>query len=217
MVVSFVLKLNVPNELTVEQYKEKLEKRLEPLKPEKSVFQVQTIVYQSNSPQSSSINQILHSDYPANCFSVVEQNQQSDTKVLTGDIGLASIQRRLCELGVFTEKKQLNMECIGTSYKIGDFLIKIGSVMYSSSNRGLICEICFIYGTSNSDTSGLLNEFVQSVFAWNLFEKSHNGGNLDQMTRYVRSKPPMAPYTPEDIILQYFEHFNSFRNANMGK
>ena len=222
MVVTFVLKVNVPNEFTIEQYKEKLEKRLEALKPDKtSVFQVQTIVYQPNAQQSIvSVNQILHSDYPANCFSVLEQvqvTQQSEFKVMTGDIGLASIQRRLCELGVFTEKKQLNMECIGTSFKLGDFQIKIGAVIYSSSNRGLICEVSYTLGNTNSDTWGILNEFLQSVLAWNLGEKNQFGGNLDQLTQYVRKKQANVPYCPEDIILQYFEHFNNFRSANIGK
>jgi hypothetical protein len=220
MVVTFVLKVNVPSEFTIEQYKEKLEKRLETLKPDKiSSFQVQTIVYQPTSQQTVvSVHQILHSEYPANCFSVLDQLQQNDsTKVLTGDIGLASIQRRLCELGVFSEKKQLNMECIGTSYKLGDFQLKIGAVIYAGTNRGLICEISYTLGNTNSDTWGIINEFLQSVLEWNLNEKSQFGGNLDQLTQYVRKKPHIAPYCPEDIILQYFELFNNYRSANIGK
>jgi hypothetical protein len=219
MVVTFVLKVNVPNEFTIEQYKEKLEKRLDALKPEKSsVFQVQTIVYQPNAQQTSvAVNQFLHSDFPATCFSVLEQSQLNEFKVLSGDIGLASIQRRMCELGVFTEKKQLNMECIGTTFKIGDFQVKIGSVIYSSSNKGLICEISYIWGNTNADTYGVLSEFIQSVLAWNLHEKSQIGGNIDQLTSYVRRKHAGAPYCPEDTILQYFEHFNNFRCSNMGK
>lgn len=218
MVLTIVLKINVPSDLTVEQYKEKLEKRLDVLKPDKtSIFQVQTIVYQSNAQQSPAcVNQYLHSDFPATCFSILEPIQQNEFKVLSGDIGLASIQRRLCELNVFTEKKPLNMECIGTSSKLGDFLVRIGAVTHGGSNRGLICEISYINGNTILDSYGILSEFIQSVFGWNILEKSQTSNEF-VISNYMRRKQHIAPYLPEDTILQYYEHFNFFRNVNLSK
>jgi hypothetical protein len=207
MVVSIVLKVSVPNDLTIEQFKEKLEKRLEVLKPDKvSAFQVQGLVYspnvQSNMP---SLSQVLHSDYPATCFSVIEQ---SDYKVLTGDIGLASVQRRLSELGVLTDRKQLHMESIGSSFKLGDFQIKIGAVTHGSSNRGLIIEVTYLCGSTYYDSYGLLSEFILSIFGWNIQEKG-----VDMLANIVRRKPHSSLYQPEDTILQYYEHFNFFRSS----
>jgi hypothetical protein len=210
MPVTLVLKVNVPNDLSIEQYKEKLEKRLEILKPERiSTFQVQTCVYQPNSQQSSVvINQFLHSDYPATCFSILEPIQ-NDSKVLCSDIGFASIQRRIAELGVLVERKQSNMDCTGSAFKLGDFQIKICSVTHSGSNRGLIVEVTYMCGNTNQDSFGVLSEYILSTFAYNIAEKS------DLLANYVKRKHVTSPYLPDDTILQYFEHFNTLRNINL--
>lgn len=170
MVFSVVLKTYVPPELSVEQYKEKLDKRLELLKPDRvSTFQVQTVVYVPNintgQPSSSvTINQFLHSEYPATCFSVIEQ--QSEPRVLTGDIGLASLQRRLCDAGVCSERKPSNMECIGKSSKLGDFQVKIGAVTHMSSNRGVIVEVSYSCANTSAEAYGIISEFISSTFGW---------------------------------------------------
>jgi hypothetical protein len=211
MPVTLVLKVSVPSDLSIEQFKEKLEKRLEILKSERmSSFQVQTCVYQPNAQQSPVvINQFLHSEYPATCFSILEPIQQNDYKVLCSDIGFASIQRRINELGVLVERKQSNMECTGSAIKVGDFVIKICSVTHSGSNRGLIVEITYTCGNTTHDSFGIMSEQVLSTFAFNLTEKS------DMLANYVKRKHPMSPYFPEDTILQYFEHFNALRNTNL--
>lgn len=202
MPITYVLKVSVPPDQSITQYKEALEKRLVTLKPKRlNNYQVQTIVYQAQN--QSSIHQFLHSDYSATCFSVVES--QNDIKVLTGDIGLASIQKRICELGILTERKPLQIECTGSAFKIGDFQIKIGAVTHNSSNRGLLIEISYSSASSNQDAYGFTIEYIQNIFGWS---------NTNEMiTNFVRKKPPNAPYTPEDTIRQYFEHFNNFRNA----
>jgi hypothetical protein len=82
--------------------------------------------------------------------------------------------------------------------------VKIGAVTHSSSNRGLIAEISYSSATSNQDAYGVVFEFMQSVFGWT---------NISEMiTSFVRRKPSGANYTPEDTIVQYFEHFNNFRS-----
>ena len=64
MAITYVLKVAVPADQSIQQYKEILEKRLASLKPRRlNKFQVQTIVYQSSINQTS-IHQFLHSDYP---------------------------------------------------------------------------------------------------------------------------------------------------------
>jgi hypothetical protein len=210
MPITYVLKVPVPSDQSIQQYKETLEKRLSNLKPRKlNKFHVQTIVYQA--ANQSSIHQFLHSDFTSTCFSIVEpflataNNQQinPDIKVLTGDIGLASIHRRISELGILNERKQMNIDCIGSGYKIGDFQIKLGAVTHNSSNRGLIAEISYACANSNKDCYGVMIEFMQSVFGWT---------NTNEMiANFVRRKVSSANYTPEDIIVQYFEHFNYFR------
>jgi hypothetical protein len=139
MPITYVLKISVPADQSIQQYKETLEKRLVALKPRRlNKFHVQTIVYQANN--QTSINQFLHSDYTSTCFSLIEPPSATtinshDIKVLTGDIGLASIQRRIAELGILAERKQLQIECVGSAYKIGDFQVSLKLIVESKSDK----------------------------------------------------------------------------------
>lgn len=209
MAITYVLKVAVPADQSIQQYKEALEKRLSTLKPKRlNKFQVQTIVFQAQN--STSIHQVLHSDYPLTCFSIIEPPSQSstplsgnDVKVITGDIGFASIQRRVCELGILTERKPLQIECNGSAFKIGDFQIKIGAVTHNSSNRGLIIEISYSSASNNHDAYGFIFEFIQNFLGWSSIN--------DSIAAFVRRKPQNASYTPEDTIIQYYEHFGNYR------
>ena len=211
MAITYVLKVTVPSDQSVTQYKETLEKRLSSLKPRRlNKFQVQTIVYQS--ANQTSIHQFLHSDYPVTCFSIIDPGSANatssaplnDVKVLTGDIGLASIQRRVSELGILTERKPLQIECTGSAFKIGDFQIKLGAVTHNTSNRGLIIEISYSSASNNQDAYGFILEFIQNFFGWTNIN--------DSLTNFVRRKPSQLAYTPEDTIIQYYEHFKNYRN-----
>lgn len=216
MPLTCVLKVPVPADQSIPQYKDMLEKRLAALRPRRlAKYHVQAVVFQT--PNQTQINQFLHSDYTSTCFSIVEPLSTGgssgtappvvniqDIKVLTGDIGLASMNRRLSELSLFVERKQLMIECVGSSFKVGDFYIKIGAVSHLSSNRGLIAEISYSSASSNQDAYGVIAEFVESVFGWSINE---------MLASYVRRKQSNASYTPEDTIVQYFEHFGHMRNA----
>jgi hypothetical protein len=100
MPITYVLRVPVPSE-QVQQQREILEKRVVMLKPKRlSKFHVQTVVYQSQNNQV--IHQFLHSDYPCTCFVLYESPQTpgNELKVLTSDIGLVGIQRKLSELNI---------------------------------------------------------------------------------------------------------------------
>lgn len=100
MPITYVLRVPVPSE-QVQQQREILEKRVVMLKPKRlSKFHVQTVVYQSQNNQV--IHQFLHSDYPCTCFVLYESPQApgNELKVLTSDIGLVGIQRKLSELNI---------------------------------------------------------------------------------------------------------------------
>ena len=209
MTITYVLKITVPPDQTIQQYKELLEKKLSALKPRRlnSKFFVQTVVYQSNANQTH-IHQFLHSDYSATCFSIMEPNVNQlpdEIKVLTGDIGLSCVQRTISQLGILTERKPMQIECTGTGYKVGDFQVKFGAVTHNSSNRGLLCEISYSSASNNSEAYGLISEFVQSYFGWSI--------SNDMLTNLVRKKT-QSIYTPEDTIRQYYEHFNFFRPSS---
>jgi hypothetical protein len=215
MPITYVLKVNVPSDQSIQQHKELLEKRLVALRPRRlNKFEVQTVVYQT--PNQNQIHQFLHSDYSATCFSLIEPSASSaggsgggatnaaDLKILTGDIGLASIQRSICQLGILNERKPLQIECTGSAFKIGDFQIKIGAVTHNSSNRGLLAEISYSSACNNQDAFGVISEFITNYFGWNIGQ--------EMLTNLVRRKTSQAIYTPEDTIVQYYEHFNNFRN-----
>jgi hypothetical protein len=213
MPITYVLKVTVPSDQTIQQYKEYLEKKLVALKPRRlnNKFCVQTVVYQSNTNQNH-IHQYLHSDYSATCFSIIDINTNTNVpdneiKVLTGDIGLACVQRTISQLGILTERKQLQIECTGTGYKIGDFQVKLGAVTHNSSNRGLLVEISYSSASNNNEAYGLISEFVQSYFGWTI--------SSDMLSNLVRKKAgAQAVFTPEDTIRQYYEHFNFFRPSS---
>jgi hypothetical protein len=213
MPITYVLKITVPPDQTIQQYKESLEKRLAALKPRRlnNKFFVQTVVYQSNTNPQCHIHQFLHSDYSATCFSIIDSNPnlvpipETEIKVLTGDIGLACVQRTISQLGILTERKPLQIECTGTGYKIGDFQVKLGAVTHNSSNRGLLAEISYSSATNNNEAYGLISEFVQSYFGWAI--------SNDMLSNLVRKKVQTI-YTPEDTIRQYYEHFNFFRPSS---
>jgi hypothetical protein len=209
MPITYVLKANVPNDQSIQQYKETLEKRLTTLKPRRlNKFHVQTIVFQSSN-QTSNIHQFLHSDYTSTCFLIIEPNIQSsnnEIKVVTGDIGLSAIQRRITELGILNERKPLQIECSGSGFKIGDFQIKLGAVTHNSSNRGLLIEISYSSASNNHDAYGVISEFVQSLFGWS--------NTNEMLASLVRRKLQNSAFTPEDTIIQYYEHFNNFHNLS---
>ncbi len=121
-----------------------------------------------------------------------------------GDIGLATCQRTICNLGIIAERKPLQIECTGSAFKIGDFQIKIGAVTQNSSNRGLLCEISYSSACNNQDAYGVISEFITSYFGWNI--------NHEMLPNLVKRKPSQSIYTPEDTIIQYYEHFNTIRN-----
>ena len=114
------------------------------------------------------------------------------------------------ELGILTERKQLQIECVGSAFKLGDFQIKIGAVTQNSSNRGLLIEISYSSANNNSEAYGFIIEFIQNYFGWTQINTI-----TEMFANLVRRKASNSPYTPEDTIIQYYEHFNYFRNLNI--
>lgn len=198
MPITYLFKLPITID-QIPQLRETLEKRIQSLKPRQlNQFQVQAVMFQASS--QTTIQQFLHSDFSSTCFSLIEpQSSGQEIKVLTGDIGLASLQRRILD----GEKKALQLDLIGSAFKLGDFYIKIGAVTQNSSNRGLLVEISYC-ASNNNDAYGVIIEFVDSHLG---LSNSH-----EMLTSFVKKKPPQANYTPEDTIVQYYEHFNSLRS-----
>ncbi|RNA19333.1 Mediator of RNA polymerase II transcription subunit 20 [Brachionus plicatilis] len=198
MPITYLFKLPITID-QIPQFRETLEKRIQSLKPRQlNQFQVQAVMFQATS--QASIQQFLHSDFSSTCFSLIEpQSSSHETKVLTADIGLASLQRRILD----GEKKALQLDLIGSAFKLGDFYIKIGAVTQNSSNRGLLIEISYC-ASNNNDAYGVIIEFVDSHLG---LSNSH-----EMLTSFVKKKQPHTNYTPEDTIIQYYEHFNSMRS-----
>ncbi len=92
MPITYVLKVAVPSDQSIQQHKEILEKRLAALRPKRlNKLHIQTVVYQT--PNQNQIHQFLHSDYPATCFSIIEPAVNyihENIKVLTGNKSILS-------------------------------------------------------------------------------------------------------------------------------
>ncbi|CAF0723922.1 unnamed protein product [Brachionus calyciflorus] len=198
MPITYVFKISIAID-QIPQFRETLEKRIQALKPRQlNQFQVQAVVFQATN--QTAIHQYLHSDYSSTCFSLIEPSTpQQEIKVLTGDIGLASLQRRILD----GEKKALQLDLIGSAFKLGDFQIKIGTITQNSSNRGLLVEISYC-ASNNNDAYGVIIEFVESHLGLS--------NSYEMLSNYVKRKAPTANYTPEDTIIQYYDHFNSLRS-----
>lgn len=107
------------------------------------------------------------------------------------------------------ERKQLQCECQGSVFKLGDFQLRLGAVTQSSSNRGLLVEVTYTSANTNHEAWGVILEFLNSTFGW-----SHQTIQ-DMISSFVRRKLHGSIYTPEDTIFQYFEHFNILRTGGI--
>ncbi|XP_071526179.1 mediator of RNA polymerase II transcription subunit 20 [Panulirus ornatus] len=143
---------------------------------------------------------IVHnSDTPATTYAILDTGTKQVT--LLADMLFDFLLPRLNHM--YQAKKNLKIESKGAKYKIGDFVVKIGSVTMSGHYKGILVEVEYLPCVTPALCWSLIREFMQSF-----------------MGSCVQPGPP--PYiqnrfhdihTPQDTVQQYVEKFNEFREG----
>ncbi|CAL8083404.1 unnamed protein product [Orchesella dallaii] len=163
---------------------------------------------------------ILHnSEYPASSFALLEvpvnaaasgaasnTNQSSTPAPTVKTVSLVA--DNLFDLlvlkmaPVYTSKK-IKIEAKGPRFELGDFVVKLGSVVMSQNFKGILVEVEYRPCIMADACWDLLMEFVQGIFG-------HNAVSSVPRTLQPRMK---EVYTPLDTMHQYMDQFSAFRKA----
>ncbi|XP_041348788.1 mediator of RNA polymerase II transcription subunit 20-like [Gigantopelta aegis] len=171
-----------------------LQKQVEQLGAIKSGnYYVDCETFQSNlqNVAPKHVNILHNSEQPASCFAVMDSGL-----CLVADALFDGLMQKI--KNYYQPSKGAKIEVRGQRYELGDFIIKTGSVMLTSSFKGILVEVeygpCVVLG----DCWNLLKELLQSII----------GNAAESPPPLLKSKMD-ATYTPSDTILQYLEHFSN--------
>lgn len=143
---------------------------------------------------------VLHnSEQPATVFSILETGTKTIPLATDGLFDLLMMKM----VNFYQSKKVTKAESKGPRFEIGDFCVKLGSVMIGQNFKGVLVEVeyrpCVVPGMCWE----LMREFLQGFLGSS-----------------VQSNPPpylanrmQENYTPIDTIHQYLEHFTMFRKT----
>ncbi|XP_021948317.1 mediator of RNA polymerase II transcription subunit 20 isoform X2 [Folsomia candida] len=101
---------------------------------------------------------------------------------------------------VYTSKK-IKIESKGPRFELGDFVVKLGSVLMSQNFKGVLVEVEYRPCSIAEACWELLMEFMQGILG-------QNAQLSVPRTLQARMK---EMYTPLDTIHQYMDQFTSFR------
>ncbi|KAK3579333.1 hypothetical protein CHS0354_029623 [Potamilus streckersoni] len=196
----------VPEEKSGQQVVDTIQKQLELLGAHKSGnFFVDCESYQSNL-QTATQQRLLHlfhnSEQPATCFSVLDNGMCLVSDLLFEVLILKLAEKKSGKDSYYQQRKGFKVESKGQRYELGDFIIKVGSVIVASNFRGILIEVEYSPCVIPSECWNLMKEFIQSFM----------GNIAENPPAHIKSKMDTV-YTPEDTIQQYLEHFNNFRKA----
>nr|XP_053650566.1 LOW QUALITY PROTEIN: mediator of RNA polymerase II transcription subunit 20-like [Cherax quadricarinatus] len=141
---------------------------------------------------------IVHnSETPTTTYAILD----TGTKQVTCAISSSTYCYRLDHM--YHPKKNFKIESKNAKYKMGDFLVKIGTVSMSGHYKGILVEVEYLPCVSPALCWSLIREFMQSF-----------------MGSCVKPTPPnylQAHYqdihTPQDTVQQYVEKFNEIREG----
>eukprot|EP01114_Cavostelium_apophysatum_P023362 TRINITY_DN8772_c0_g1_i1.p1 TRINITY_DN8772_c0_g1~~TRINITY_DN8772_c0_g1_i1.p1 ORF type:complete len:204 (+),score=12.87 TRINITY_DN8772_c0_g1_i1:22-633(+) len=136
-----------------------LQRRLETLYPDKKAekWTVNCALYltakPSPAPQDAKDMFIVHfDDKPKKCYLVVKNN------ILEADRDIAAM---LEKMKLF--KLRQAVAIAGFQYKIGDFVLRIGTILLASSTKGVVIELEYLPCTIPNKCGELMEEFFEAV------------------------------------------------------
>ncbi|XP_071960676.1 mediator of RNA polymerase II transcription subunit 20-like isoform X2 [Antedon mediterranea] len=185
----------------IQQVVENVNKRLDLLGANKTgIFCVDCETYQAiaqTQGQSKVIHSIHNTEFPLSAFAVTDSGT-----CLVCDTNFDGIMQKL--KGFYGQRKLPKIESKGQRFELGDFIIKVGIVSVGSHTKGLLVEVEYTPCVIISDCWNLMTEFMQCFM-----------GNMTPQLPTILTAKRDANYTPSDTIMQYFEHFNNFRKAQV--
>lgn len=180
-----------------------LQKRLEVLGAEKSGnFSVDCDTYQSHTSSQSRAVHVLHnSEQPASCFSILD----SGTSIVA-DLQFDILMQKM--KSYFPCRKNIRVEVRGQRYQLGDFVVKIGSVIVGqmTSFKGVLVELEYLPCIVPSECWTLMREFIAGLLG---------DVNLDTPNLHFRNSLDLIQ-GPTDTVLQYLEHFINIQKVVTG-
>jgi len=98
----------------------------------------------------------------------------------------------------------MKVESKGTRFELGDFVVKLGTVIMSQSFKGILIEVEYKPCVVADACWKLLMEFMQGIL----------GQNAQTAPPKILENRMKEIYTPLDTMLQYMDHFTAFRKAS---
>ena len=149
---------------------------------------------------------LLHtSEYPRSSFAITEKPAAAGAGSLT--LGTCLVADQQLDLimqnlkGFYAPRKGYKMEAKGVRYENNHFVIKMASIVYGASSRGILVEVEETRSCVVAECWDSLAQFVQA-----LLQQAH-----------PQSPPPKSPsepeYTPIDRVLQYVQIFAKLRKG----
>lgn len=181
-------------------------KRLEILGVEKTGnYSVDCDTYQSQilSSASRSVHVLHNSEQPTSCFSVLDNGA-----CLVADLQFDILMQKMKSF--YQCRKNIRVEVRGQRHVLGDFIIKVGSVIVGqmTSFKGILVEVEYLPCIVPSECWNLMREFISGFLS---------EIDLDTPNLHFRKSLDM-PQGSNNAILQYLEHFHNIRKAvNAGK
>ncbi|CAG7719111.1 unnamed protein product, partial [Allacma fusca] len=168
----------------------------------------------SQGQQGSRTLNILHnSEYPASTFALLEVPAPTTANMIPPPLNpgfktVSLVADNLFDLLVLKMKdvypsKKIKIESKGTRFELGDFVVKLGTVMMSQNFKGILVEVEYRPCVVAEACWELLMEFMQGIFG-------QNASTAPPRTLQARLK---EVYTPLDTMHQYMDHFTVFRKA----
>lgn len=149
--------------------------------------------YQSVHPGPENNLKLLHllhySEYPHLTFSVLENNT-----CMVSESGFDLIIEKLKSF--YMPRKGGKIEVKGPKYRLGDFVIRIGSITQMSNFKGLILEIEYTPCYDANICWNILNEFVSNHIDSTLVMPQ-------PPSQYIDSRQGQGLFSEADTIVQY--------------
>jgi len=191
-------------------------------------FLVDCDTYASTSPKLSTQSQpgqqtprilnVLHnSEYPASTFALLEVplasgNLNVPPGAQAGVKTVSLVADNVFDLlipkiaHVYSSKK-IKIESKGHRFELGDFVVKLGSVLMSQNFKGILVEVEYRPCAVAESCWEILLEFMQGILG-------QNAQLVVPKTLQARMK---EIYTPLDTMHQYMDQFASFRKAAVAR
>jgi len=155
------------------------------------------------------------SDYPSSTFALVAETPGSGASVVA-DTMFDQLMAKLSN--AYATRPQSKIECRGSKYELGDFLVKVGAVTLGASFKGVLIEVEYGPCQIPSLCNELMKEFCDGLLTSTTSTSVSSG--IGTSASSITSSPPTyilnhfkpgQAFRPIDVVNQYMELFHQYR------